>query len=252
MTSHVKEKLTFSAIVPAYNEEKYISRCLESIFSLEDATGLREVIVVNNASTDETAEIVKGSFPEVKLINEPRKGLTIAYNHGASKAEGEILLFVDADMILPPDHLRKLSREFDRDPELVALSGPYVYKDGGRIRELLIRLMYLLIVMPGELVFNRFLNLGANVASGNSAMRRGAFQKIQGFNEELFYGCEVDIASRIRSLGKVRFRHRLSAESSSRRLKKEGNLKVGLRHLLSTLWPLFFGKKFSKGCIDVR
>lgn len=245
--------MVISIVIPAYNEEKYIARCLQSILALEDKTNLlREVIVVNNASSDRTAEIVKGDFPEARLINEPRKGLTIAYNRGAKEAEGEILVFVDADVVLPPDYLKKISKEFEKDPELVALSGPYVYKDGGLSCELLIRCVYLFLAMPAEFIFNRFLNLGASIASGNSAIRKEAFEKIGGFNEALFYGLETDLALRIKKVGKVRFMHPIWVESSARRIKKEGTLKVLSRHMLNILWPVFFARPFTKDYLDVR
>jgi glycosyltransferase involved in cell wall biosynthesis len=242
----------FSIIVPAYNEEGYIARCLQAILALKSRSNVCEVIVVNNASTDWTCEIVAKDFPEVKLIHEPRKGLTIAYNRGAKEARGDILVFVDADMVLQPDHLQKISREFAKDPGLVALSGPYVYRDGGILRQSMVSLVYLFLAMPLELFLNRLLNLGSSIASGNSAIRKEAFEKIGGFDEVLFYGLEADLALRIRRMGKIRFRYSLAAESSVRRLKKEGTVRILFRHIANTIWPYFFGRPFTGDYIDVR
>ena len=241
-----------SIIVPAYNEETCIGRCLGSILAQEDKSNLYEVIVVDNASTDRTCEIAEKCFPGLKLFHEPRKGLTVAYNRGAREATGDVLLFVDADMILPPDHLQKIHREFANDPKLVALSGPYTYKDSGKATRFAVSLTYLLLAMPAELLLNRFLNLGASIASGNSAVRREAFYSIGGFNEALFYGLESDLAMRIRRFGKVRFRYSLAADSSSRRLKKEGTLRILFRYAANTIWPCVFRRPFTRKSIDVR
>jgi len=124
--------MNFSIIIPAHNEEKYITRCLKSISALRiPISGFLEVIVVNNASTDHTVAVARAALSGAKIIDEPRKGLTRAYNRGAREACGEILVFIDADVVLPEDHLEKIAKEFGKDAKLVALSGPYIYKDGG-------------------------------------------------------------------------------------------------------------------------
>lgn len=242
----------FSIIVPAYNEEKYISPCLQSVFSLKDKINIREVIVVNNASTDGTAKIVARDFPEVRLIDEPRKGLTIAYNRGAKEAGGDILVFVDADMILYTDHLIKVAAEFKKDPRLVALSGPYIYPDGGLFCKLAVNLTYLFLAVPAEMFFNRLLKISAAIASGNLAIRKKAFEKVGGFNEAIFYGLETDLALRLRRVGKVRFKYTLAAVSSSRRFKKEGVSKILFRYIINTIWPQFFGRPFTRQYSDIR
>jgi len=245
--------MTFSVIIPAYNEEKYIARCLHSISGLKKPVGCSfEVIVVNNASTDRTAETAHAALPEARIINEPKKGLTRAYNRGAREARGEILFFVDADMILSPSHLEKIAEEFKRDPRLAVLSGPYRYKDAGFFGDFATRFVYLFFAMPAEFIFVRLLNVGASMASGNSAVRRSIFEKLGGFNEKIFYGLETEFALRAKKIGKVRFKYYLSTESSSRRLKKEGVLKTIFRHIANIIWPLLFGRPLTKSYIDIR
>ena len=244
--------LTLSVVIPAHNEQHLIGSCLRAVLTQDEIAHCYEVIVVNNASTDATAEIVRKEFPNVRLINEPRKGLAIAYNCGASKAKGDIVVFVDADNILAQNHLRKVLREFNNDTKLVALSGPYVYIDGGRLYELFMRYIYLLWVMPFEILFNRLLNVHSLIASGNLAVKKEAFHKAKGFNEELFYGIEPDLASRLSRLGKVRFRHDLSVESSARRLKKEGAIIVCAKHALANIAPGLFCRQFTKNTVDIR
>ena len=86
--------MTFSIIIPAYNAEAYLSRCLDSIFSqdYEDY----EVIVINDGSTDGTATILK-RYPQVKVINQSNHGMSSARNRGLEVAQGDYILFVDSD-----------------------------------------------------------------------------------------------------------------------------------------------------------
>ncbi len=245
--------MKFSIIIPAYNEEKYITPCLRSVSLLHiPADGSFEVIVVNNASTDKTAEVARAALPEAKIINEPRKGLTRAYNRGAEEAKGEILVFIDADMILPPRHLERISKEFKKDPKLVALSGPCFLKDGGLWYDLITRLIFLFIAMPAEILFNRLLNVGVDVASGNLAVKKEFFNKAGGFDENIFYGLDAEFALRMKKLGKVRFKHRFAIKGSSRRFKKEGLFLVPWRYTLNGMWFHLFHKPFNKNYIDVR
>lgn len=245
--------MTFSIIIPAYNEENYIGKCLKSIKSLKIPNGESlEVIVVNNASTDRTEEVAQAALPGAKIVKEPKKGLTRAYNRGAREAKGKILLFVDADMVLSPNHLKKVFKEFKKDTKLIALSGPCIWKDGGVLCDVVTRFMFFFIAMPAEIICNRCLNIGASIASGNSAVRKEFFDKTGGFNEDIFYGLEADFTLRIRKLGRVRFRHHLSNETSARRFRKEGLLLMLCRYFANIIWLHIFRRPFTKNYIDVR
>lgn len=93
-----------SIIIPAYNEEKYIERCLHSILnqSFKDF----EVIMVDDGSTDATKHIVR-KYP-VLLLEQSHKGPGLARNLGAKNAKGKILVFVDADMEFDRNFLERL------------------------------------------------------------------------------------------------------------------------------------------------
>lgn len=94
-----KKPLTLSIIIPAYNEERHIKNCLESIATQTEKPD--EVIVVDNNSTDATASIAK-SYPFVKLIKENNQGIVFARNAGFNEASSDILGRIDADTVLPP------------------------------------------------------------------------------------------------------------------------------------------------------
>lgn len=93
-----------SAIIPAFNEEKEISDCLQSL--KEQTWKDLEIIVVDDGSTDKTREIVQ-QFP-VKLLQQSHFGPGKARNLGAKEAKGEILIFVDADMTFDKKFVEKL------------------------------------------------------------------------------------------------------------------------------------------------
>jgi len=243
--------LSISIVIPAHNEQDSIRSCLRSVLAQDEMADRYEVIVVNNASTDATAEIVLHEFPEVRLINEPRKGLAIAYNRGAAEARGDIIQFVDADNLIPNDHLKKVLCEFNYDPGLIAVSGPYVYSEGDFLCELFIRAMYILVAIPSQFLLNKLLKR-CLIASGNLAVKKEAFQKVKGFNEELFYGLEPDMALKLNKLGNVKFKYGLSVKSSARRMKKEGAVVVVAKHLLVNLAPSLVGKQFTKATVDIR
>lgn len=104
------EKSNISVIVPTYNEEKTILRCLEALG--EQALKPKEIIIVDDGSTDGTErEILRFAQNDqrVKIFKQHHKGPGTARNLGASKATGDILVFVDADMRFSPTFLDELT-----------------------------------------------------------------------------------------------------------------------------------------------
>ncbi|MDP3917459.1 MAG: glycosyltransferase family 2 protein [Nanoarchaeota archaeon] len=99
--------MEISVIIPAYNEEKYIDKCISSL--LEQDYKDYEVIVIDDGSTDDTVKIIK-KFPKVILKKQNHKGPGEARNLGAKIAKGKILVFVDADMRFPKNYLTRLTK----------------------------------------------------------------------------------------------------------------------------------------------
>jgi len=95
-----------SVVIPAYNEEKDIGECLNSL--TRQSYKQIEVIVIDDGSSDGTREIVK-KFKKFKLMEGQHKGPGFSRNLGAKKARGEILVFVDADMVFPKNYVEKLT-----------------------------------------------------------------------------------------------------------------------------------------------
>ncbi|MBU2589200.1 MAG: glycosyltransferase family 2 protein [Nanoarchaeota archaeon] len=101
--------MNLSIIIPAYNEEKYIQKTLESI-NVDNV----EVIVVCNGCTDKTFKVAsnyaKKSNKKIKVFNLKKKGVSIARNYGAKKASKKRLIFLDADIRVWHDVLEKINK----------------------------------------------------------------------------------------------------------------------------------------------
>jgi cellulose synthase/poly-beta-1,6-N-acetylglucosamine synthase-like glycosyltransferase len=119
-----------SVIVPAYNAETTLDDCLRA---LEDQMLPREryeIIVVNDGSTDQTAEVARGH--DVRLLRQPHAGPAAARNRGAANARGDLLLFTDADCAPTTTWIERLTDPFD-DPEIVGAKGTYRTRQQGLV-----------------------------------------------------------------------------------------------------------------------
>lgn len=114
---------TISVIVPVYNREDLILRCLDSIF--QQTIPPQELIIVDNNSTDSTYEIVKkwiqshkGNSVHFKLIQEEKKGACNARQKGLENAEGEYLIFFDSDDVMIQNLIEKAKDKLEEGPEI--------------------------------------------------------------------------------------------------------------------------------------
>lgn len=243
-------------MIPAYNEERYLPACLESILAQTSHLGEQvEIIVVNNASSDRTRDVAL-SYPGVIVVDEMRKGLPYARQAGFAASRGELIANVDSDSRLTPGWVAQVLdtfAEFERKGKsLVALSGPVVYYDLSPSQRVSVRLFYLLAFVLYAL--NRYvLRAGSMVQGGNFVLRRDALASIGGFNTSIaFYGEDTDIARRLNRVGKVVFTFQLKMYSSARRLKQEGMFTIGMRYTINYLWTTFRKKPFTEEYIDIR
>ncbi|HOK48374.1 MAG TPA: glycosyltransferase, partial [Bryobacteraceae bacterium] len=121
---------TITVIISAYNEEASIGRKLKQVLELRYPKDKLEVIVVSDASTDATDEIVRACRdPRVRLLRMPvRGGKTNGQNEAVKISTGEVLVFSDATTVYHPDALRYLACHYE-DPTVGAVSGRYQYFD---------------------------------------------------------------------------------------------------------------------------
>lgn len=116
--------MKISVIIPAYNEEKYIAKTLESL--MKQSVIPDEIIVVDNNSKDKTASIAK-EFG-AKVVSEKKQGMIHARNKGFDSAKYELIARCDSDVILPPNWIKKILKNFETR-DIDALSGPVIYYD---------------------------------------------------------------------------------------------------------------------------
>jgi len=195
--------MKISVIIPAYNEEKIIAKCLDR---LKQQTVLPdEVIVVDNNSTDNTAAVAREEG--ARVIHEPRQGITPARNAGFNAAKGEILVRTDADTIVPSTWIERIKKHFDDDPELDALCGVVT---SHLLPQWYIRLFYINI--------NRF--LGYNIQLGpNNALKKELWKKVEKdvCLKDTQYHEDMDLGIHTRPYAKYMVDYHLRVSTSDRR-----------------------------------
>lgn len=122
-----------SLVICTYNRCRYLPGSLKSILLQNTPKNLFEVVVIDNASTDETADIVKefisnNSEWNIRYIYEGNKGLSFARNRGIVESRSPILAYVDDDVILTPNYLKEVLSFFDEYPEAAGAGGKVVPK----------------------------------------------------------------------------------------------------------------------------
>ncbi|GLU48257.1 glycosyl transferase [Nocardiopsis ansamitocini] len=212
-------------IVPAFNEEAVIGRCLEAL--LDQVVPADEIVVVDNNSTDRTA-LIAGGYADrgVRVVHEPRQGLVPARDRGFDEATGDILGRVDADTLVEPDWVLRLTEAF-ADPGVSAVTGPSWFYDAPMHRAGLAAQRLLCHRV------NRMLSGHPMLWGSNMALTRECWQELRAHacpGPDLFE--DLDLAIHLHRLGRrVHYADRLRAPVSARRLA--GSL-GGLRRYLRT------------------
>jgi cellulose synthase/poly-beta-1,6-N-acetylglucosamine synthase-like glycosyltransferase len=127
-TLNVTKPLSLSFLIPAYNEEKLVVRCVESIDrAAANYAGKVEIILVNDGSTDRTEKVVSRAFQSLKyadgnLLTIPNSGKGFALAYGLQKTSGEVIFRTDADSIIDENALTPIMKHF-ADPQVGAVCG---------------------------------------------------------------------------------------------------------------------------------
>ncbi len=120
--------IKFSVVIPLYNKEKEIKDTIESV--LNQSYFADEIIVVNDGSTDKSAEVVKKNFGnKVKIINQKNLGVSAARNKGIREAKNEYICLLDADDLWERDFLKEIKILIEKFPEAVAFSTAHKIMD---------------------------------------------------------------------------------------------------------------------------
>lgn len=123
MARDLPDLISISVVVPFYNVERYVGTCLEALLTQKFPCTDYEIIMVNNNSTDASAEIVQ-HYPGVKLLDEPKQGSYAARNRGIKQAKGGIIAFTDPDCVPKQNWLRQISVAM-ANPEVAIILGNY-------------------------------------------------------------------------------------------------------------------------------
>ena len=204
-----------SVVVPTYNEEQNIEGCLRSLADQTVPRDTYEIIVVDGNSKDKTRELAEPLADRVFTQTSKRVGG--ARNDGAMAAKGDIIATTDADCILPRDCVERIERNF-ADRAIVQLYGT-VYPLEGGIRNHLSLAGANTFARLGYYTRTIYFTLGCNTAFDREAfLRAGMYRCIDA-------GDDLEIAQRMRKIGKVYLDPGLKIGFSMRRYQQFGTLK---------------------------
>lgn len=197
-----------SIVIPVFNKVDFTFQCLRSLFQEIDLT-TTEVIVVNNASTDETNQVLAHFGDLIRVIdNRENQGFVVACNQGAAVASGEYLLFLNNDTIVQAGWLASLLDAAANDSTAGAVGSMFLYPDG-RIQEaggIVWKTGEAAHYGWGESPSNRMYNFTREVdycSAASLLVRKGLFDKLGAFDRRYApaYYEDVDLCFGIRSLG---------------------------------------------------
>ncbi|WP_321491625.1 glycosyltransferase [uncultured Desulfobacter sp.] len=126
----VQESVEISIVIPVYNKVDYSYRCLKSIIEKSNTQIPYEVIVVDNGSSDNTADLLRNTKGLTPIINEENKGFVGACNMGADKARGRYILFLNNDTQVTEGWLDSLIKPFEEDKNVGITGAKLLYPDG--------------------------------------------------------------------------------------------------------------------------
>ncbi len=167
-----------SIIIPTYNCEKYIEKCIKSIIEQKD--DLIEIIIINDGSTDNTLQICEEfaqKYNNIKLINQGNKGVSYSRNIGIQNASGKYIMFVDSDDYLVENSLEAVKQLLTEDIDVLRCS----YIVNGKKEMIFTKKTFNM--------YEFFQKTNQNVVWGQ-AIKRELLNDIK-FNENIFYGEDV-------------------------------------------------------------
>ena len=242
--------MTISVIVCAHNEERFVAACLYSLLAQSRCPD--EIILINNASDDATGIIARG-IPGVRVIDERRKGLVVARERGRLEANGDLLVYVDADCRAPLMWLDKIERRFLETPALLALSGNYRFYDWDWWGRTLLRAYDLTLGPATHILVKYVLRIGVVFYGGNFAVRRDALDRIGGFDTRIeFHGEDTNLGRRLSAIGNVELRYDCFLFTSARRYNAMGKGAVFRLYVRNFVSELLHHRPKDTAHLDVR
>jgi len=202
-----------SLIIPAYNEERYLARCLDAVAA--QTVRPYEVIVVDNNSSDRTAEIAR-RYPFVTLLSETQQGRVFARNAGFDAATGTVLARIDADAVLPPQWTERVAAYYAKPG-----SQRHAWTGGALFYNVrfphVVSFIYDLLVFS----FNRLLAGHPTLWGSNMALPRSLWQDVRGdvcLRNDVHEDLDLAIHLHRRGYG-IHYQHRAKVHVQLRRVR---------------------------------
>ncbi|MBU4534458.1 MAG: glycosyltransferase [Euryarchaeota archaeon] len=227
--------MKISIVIPTYNEEDYLPELIDSIKSQEFTD--YEIIISDANSKDNTRQIAQEYGCKIVDGGLPALGR----NNGAKVAQGELILFLDSDLILSPGYLHDAVEEFEEKKLGIAISQMTPLSDKKRDKVL-------------HEFANRFMIMVESIKPHGAGCygiitRRILHEEVNGFNESLDFGEDSDYIERIGRISKFKVLRKAHVLVSTRRLEKEGLKSLATKYTKSTVYD-FMGKKITAEELD--
>jgi glycosyltransferase involved in cell wall biosynthesis len=173
-----------SVVIPTFNRANAVERALHSVLSQEGVDA--QVIVVDDGSTDDTIERLRGIHdPRLSVVPAPHRGVSAARNEGARRAKGRLLVFLDSDDEAQPGWLQTLS-SLARGESLIACCGALIQEAGSTVEN-----RRPAALGPG------FGDVDGLFLAGTFAVDRELFLAVGGYCEDLHFGENTELAIRL-------------------------------------------------------
>lgn len=220
-------KLPVSIIIPTFNEEHLLPQLLSSLE--RQSVSPKEIIVADAFSIDNTRAIAKEYGCKIVAGGLP----AVARNNGVKAAKGEILLFLDADVILPPRFLEQTITEMSS--KNLDITSCFVSPRSPLRRDRILHSFannYMRFTqkfhphIPGCCIF----------------IKKSLHQQISGFDESIILAEDHDYVKRAKKFGKFSYLRCYKIPISIRRLSKEGRIKIALKYIAIELHLIFLGR----------
>jgi len=190
---------SISLVVPVYNEEYRVTKCISSILSLSIKPD--EIIFVDNNSRDKSCNVIFQNFENftvpVKLVTENKQGIPFARNRGIQEAQGEIIVFLDGDCVAPPNYIEMIKNNFQKY-RVDAICGRYSLKGQDAVKASLREKEWIDIFAWNKdaLIVTKLANNCGVLVSGCTAYKKSVLIALGLFDEKYIYLDDVAISEK--------------------------------------------------------
>lgn len=231
---------SITVVIPAYNEEKLLTKTLASV--REQSYQNFDIIVIDNNSTDNTKAVAK--LYNAKVIRETKQGYVHALNRGLKEAKGEIIAVTDADSLPDKKWLYHIAKSMKKK-SVVAVTGTAKFDIKSKPLRLLVDNSYMLFTY-----FNFFLGK-PHITGFNLAVRKKYVDLLGDLNPAYQIGADVHLGLSLKRYGKIKFTKQAIVLTSTRRWQKEAT-KAFTKYSAAYLYTVWLRKPPPSKLIAVR